>query len=241
MTLTPQPLRVFVDSIDRSGAWNMAFDEFMLVQALKQDQASVRVYGWEQATVSLGYFQKDASDVDKRLEQLPKVRRLSGGGAILHHHEITYSISLPKSHPVSTQPSQLYGLAHDEIIKELVHAGVQSECRGEVTLSKDDPFLCFARQDPHDIVFHGTKIVGSAQRRRRGAVLQHGSILLKSSSYLPELLGIEDLQTSARLSKLNRSRVAESIASVLVTEFMNSPLTEAETETVLRMQSRYQP
>ena len=239
MTSSVTPLRLFVERVDRSGVWNMAFDEFLLRQALDQNQAAVRIYGWETATVSLGYFQKDVSQVDARLRQLPIVRRLSGGGAILHHHEITYSIALPKSHGVTNNPGLLYRIAHDVIVAHLMAANVNAQYRGEVVHRNDDPFLCFSRQDPNDLVINNTKIVGSAQRRRRGAILQHGSILLKASSFVPELLGIEDINKSENSLTLDRQSLGRSIAQKLASDIEESALAEADVNSIAELSEQY--
>ena len=248
MTSSAPQLRLFVESLDRSGSWNMAFDEFLLVQALNLNQLAVRIYGWETATVSLGYFQKDTSQVEHRLQALPIVRRLSGGGAILHHHEVTYSIAIPKSHPLANNPGQLYELVHAVIIKELSKCGVVAQCRGDVENASNDPFLCFTRQDPNDIVMHATKIVGSAQRRRRGAILQHGSILLRSSEHVPELAGIADLDPAARIEQLERNDLGRSIAMALGEDLPESSsgakyqpvqLDNREEQSVIELQNKY--
>src|SRR3954464_5256758 len=81
------------------GAWNMALDEALLHRAETDGMATLRFYGWREPTLSLGYFQQHA---DRALhpasENCTLIRRASGGGAILHDRELTYSIALPKSH-----------------------------------------------------------------------------------------------------------------------------------------------
>jgi lipoyl(octanoyl) transferase len=232
MTFTQAPLRLFVDRSNRSGKWNMAFDEYLLARALDDNQLAVRVYGWETATVSLGYFQKDSSQIDPRLSQLPLVKRLSGGGAILHHHEITYSIAVPKTHAQASNPGQIYQTVHAAIIDELSLLGVKSRCRGVIEKPNDDPFLCFSRQDPNDIVLNETKIVGSAQRRRRGAILQHGSILLAASNHVPELLGISDLASSIEIENLDRESLGHSISSTLSQSIIVDQLSASEEQAI---------
>ncbi|MCC7425164.1 MAG: hypothetical protein IT428_33255, partial [Planctomycetaceae bacterium] len=92
---------VIVESHPRSGAWNMAIDEALLETAVDAEQCTLRFYRWSEPTVSLGYFQKpEEAAADPLLAGLPIVPRLSGGGAILHHHEWTYSIALPPGHPL---------------------------------------------------------------------------------------------------------------------------------------------
>ena len=150
----------------------MAIDETLLESAANQEWCTLRWYQWDQPTISLGYFQKNASeDSAENWQDLPRVRRLSGGGAILHHHELTYSFALPGSHPLAKTPPGLYVAIHQPIIDVLAAHGLQVQFRGVSFRSKSEPFLCFGRGDERDLVYQGQKILGSAQRRRRGAIV----------------------------------------------------------------------
>ncbi len=185
--------QVQIDSAPGRGTWNMALDEAMLETAADRGLILLRWYRWEEPTVSLGYFQSDEFSTEHpELATLPVVRRLSGGGAILHHHELTYAIAIPGSHPLAAQPAELYCTVHEEIIAIMREHGIPAAIRGD-TSEAGDQFLCFARADCNDVVLAGHKILGSAQRRRRGAVLQHGSLLLERSSYAPQHPGLFDL------------------------------------------------
>jgi len=181
------------------GPANMALDEALLDFVASQDGAAfVRTYGWTSPTLSLGYFQNLAeARADPRWREVPIVRRLSGGGAIWHHHEVTYAVVVPASHPLARPSTRLYRAVHAAIADTLVDLGVRASPRGDAVDSRDcertRPFLCFTDRNPEDIVTYGVKIVGSAQRRRRGAVLQHGSVLLARSCRTPELLGVCDV------------------------------------------------
>ena len=155
------------------GPVNMARDELLLQQAVERGEAAVRWYEWSPATLSLGYFQADEPDV---LPALPRVRRLSGGGAIRHDREWTYSLAAPSG--VFGPTPDLYRRVHEAIIAELSAAGVETAMRGVDNPAVDGNFLCFERGDRHDILLGDRKVVGSAQRRRGGAVLQHGSVAL---------------------------------------------------------------
>lgn len=180
-----------------SGQWNMDKDAELLERAVAGG-AALRFYGWNEPTVSVGYFQAgETISVPPRFAGLPMVRRLSGGGAILHHHELTYSCVIPKTHPLAISPGRLYDLVHEAIIRVLSQRGIDARMRGNEAF-EDQSFLCFARGDARDIVIGRHKIVGSAQRRRQGAVLQHGSLLLQASEWTPEFPGIAEL-TGIRL------------------------------------------
>lgn len=198
------------------GHRNMAVDEALLEESLKSGTIFLRLYRWSEATVSLGYFQRPADQqLDPRLAHLPTVRRLSGGGAILHHHELTYSCCLPPTHPMARQPSQLYEEIHAVFIRALSELGISITRRGHTSLGPQEPFLCFLREAAPDLVVDGRKVLGSAQRRRRGAVLQHGSLLLRASEHTPEILGLCDLVPQFVESQLTMAHLSEQLAGCL--------------------------
>jgi lipoyl(octanoyl) transferase len=182
-----------------SGPTNMALDEALLDQvSTRRDVAYLRTYGWTVPTLSLGYFQQLAQ-AGPRWQSVPLVRRATGGGAIWHHHELTYALALPAKYPRATPNTTLYRTVHAAIAAVLHDQGLDvcPRSSGETTNSgqraASRPFLCFCDRDPEDLVASGTKVVGSAQRRRLGAILQHGSILLSRSEKTPDLPGICDL------------------------------------------------
>jgi lipoate-protein ligase A len=209
------PCRFIVDP-PLDGAWNMGFDEALLEQAADAGTATLRFYQWQEPTLSLGYFQAyDERDTHAESRQAAVVRRQSGGGALMHDRELTYSISLPADHPLARQSPQLYDVVHRSLINLLAAEGIVASLHRdrapaivaagsdepiEKLAAAEEPFLCFARRTSADIVLPTAvaaeppvKIVGSAQRRRRGAVLQHGSVLLDRSPAAPELAGIEQI------------------------------------------------
>lgn len=195
---------VITEETPRSGSWNMSVDEALLESASKEGKCWLRWYQWSEPTVSLGYFQ--SGDIPRELAGLPTVRRLSGGGAILHHHELTYAAAIPADHAFAKTPTDLYREIHGRIISVLTDYGIPAERRGTSADSSDEPFLCFLRKDANDVVVRTDKILGSAQRRRRGAVLQHGSLLLKKSNYAKGVPGLFDLGLdSAQLPNLRES------------------------------------
>lgn len=189
--------RLLIEAEPRDGAWNMAYDEALLDAAATRGEVILRVYRWSEPTLSLGYFQKSLPEnLPDSLKSLPRVRRLSGGGAILHHHEWTYSCVVPRHHCLAKSTELLYEEAHHALVRVFARYEIDAQLRGESLSDRDGQFLCFLRGDPRDVVVSGHKVVGSAQRRRRGAVLQHGSVLLKSSDLTPRVPGLFDLEPS---------------------------------------------
>src|SRR5262245_56986842 len=174
------------------GATNMAADEALLETASERGAAALRFYTWSGPTLSLGYFQPAAvREESARLASLAWVRRATGGAAIVHHRELTYALALPAGSPWQTSESWVCRF-HHVVQGVLADHGVRAHgvvCGEEVKLG---PVLCFLHQTPADLAVGGSKVVGSAQRKMRGALLQHGSILLYRSEFAPDLPGIND-------------------------------------------------
>jgi lipoyl(octanoyl) transferase len=163
------------------GPTNMATDEALLLAAAG-GTATLRFYGWSVPTLSLGYFQsaKLRRD-DPLLGPLPFVRRPSGGEMLVHHHEVTYALGLP---PGAWQPGQSWPVRmHQIVVAGLSELGIQAGLYEGGSKSRSEGDVLIAR----------AKIVGSAQRKCRGAAIQHGGILLARSPFTPALPGIREL------------------------------------------------
>jgi lipoate-protein ligase A len=185
-----------------AGAWNMAVDEVLLEWAASQSACWMRVYRWAPACLSLGYFQRaEERQSHAPSAAVPAVRRLTGGGAIVHDAELTYSLVLPAGHALAVRRDRLYAVVHGALVDALSDLAIEAaRWPADRPGPAPEPFLCFLRRAPGDVVVAvteqnplGVKIAGSAQRRRRGAVLQHGSLLLGRSPAAPELPGLLDL------------------------------------------------
>jgi lipoate-protein ligase A len=194
------------------GPLNMASDEVMLHAAL-DGTASLRFYGWSPPTLSLGYFQPESVRLSaSRLALLPFVRRPSGGETLVHDHELTYALALPPGAPWQSRAAPWLARMHGIIDAALQESGISTKlfnsqfsdrarASAAYTLADalsrgrpqfENPF-CFHHFTANDLILRGAKIVGSAQRKHRGALLQHGAILLQHSAHTPSLPGIRDL------------------------------------------------
>ena len=181
------------------GAWNMAVDEAIL-EAIGKDIAppTLRLYAWQPPCLSLGYAQPvgdiDLAVLSDRGWQL--VRRPTGGRAILHTDELTYSVIAPHSEPrLQGSVLESYQRLSQALLRALQILGIQAQAK-ELPLppappSPDTPQsspspassqsinpVCFEVPSNYEIVVHGKKIIGSAQARRKEGVLQHGSFPL---------------------------------------------------------------
>ncbi len=185
----------FIDSGANIAAYNMAVDEELLARAQAGDRMPVlRFYTWAPPAVSLGRFQKmeEAVHADAcRKHGFDIIRRVTGGRAVLHRDELTYSIISPIDNPLfRPNVHGTYKVIASGLVAGLRNLGIAAEIvsRGSrhsplVNSHPKDP-ACFSSPSWYEIVVNGKKIIGSAQRRLSGAFLQHGSILI---SYDPAL------------------------------------------------------
>lgn len=181
---TPGILRVLIDG-PRGGAENMAVDEAILGAVDSGEApATLRFYRWSEPTISLGYFQKvsEWQNQEEPVPQLAMVRRQTGGGAILHDDELTYSLILPLTlEKEFVGIESMVRLVHDGFLASMERLGLAGCYRGgeHKGLSRGGPFFCFAREHALDVMLGGEKLLGSSQRRKRHACLQHGSMILR--------------------------------------------------------------
>jgi len=237
----------FIDSGPNSGAFNMAEDEKLLDQAVTEAAGPVlRFYTWDPPAVSLGRFQimETAVRVDscKRLG-IDIVRRITGGRAVLHNQELTYSVVARTDD--SLFPNEVLG-TYRVIAAGLlaglgnlgIHAEMVSRSNRHAALVKKaakDP-SCFSSPSWYEILVKGKKIIGSAQRRVPGAFLQHGSILI---GYDPELeaeviygKGARDCVTCIR-HELNRDITLDEVKQAFVHGFSQAVGMEFSEKSVL--------
>lgn len=215
---------VVLEDYPRSGLDNMQIDQQLLhtanpwelVQASNLDVGKpsilIRLYYWSEPTLSLGNFQSihelqlaDDTLGHPELGRLAWVQRKTGGGAILHDQEVTYSIVVPSDgSPMELgskgHSEKLYRAVHESVVAGLVKMGLDASLSEACTCSVaggasklKEPFLCFHRRTPVDVVVGNHKVLGSAQRRVKAGLLQHGSFLVSRSPHYPSLLGVADL------------------------------------------------
>lgn len=176
------PRWTLLDSAPASAVHNMATDLALLRCAAAADRAVLRIYRWEQPTVSFGRHEsvKGVWDVQAMLAAgLQVVRRPTGGRALLHAHDVTYSVTLPMRAAISWRT--MYNSVNTRLIQALQSLGapVHLSERGSSVLPRGA--LCFSAPSEGEIMLGGQKIAGSAVWRADGAYLQHGTILLRNT------------------------------------------------------------
>ena len=231
--------------------WNMAVDQALLESCQQNGVPVLRLYGWRHPTLTLGYFQSLSDrDTHASSRSVGCIRRSTGGGAIVHHHELTYSISLPIPVGKTKYREELYMTVHGAIIRVLAQFGISATAnrlrpRPAVTTehaNRDEPFLCFQRRTDEDLIVSGYKIAGSAQRRTRHAVLQHGSLLLKASQYAPELPGVADLAAARIDLGPCCAKLTTQLEECLGVRWVASQLSDQESSAAIRIRNdRFHP
>lgn len=177
-----KPWRLLITPPAR-GAWNMAVDEALLTAVGRGESLpTLRLYRWDPACLSLGYAQS-FQDVDVlRLQDhgWDVVRRMTGGRAILHVDELTYSVTAPPDEPrVQGSVLESYQRLAQALMLALHTLGLPVEMKTDAPLSGGEKGpVCFEVPSAYEIVVGGKKLVGSAQARKRLGVLQHGTLPL---------------------------------------------------------------
>ncbi len=164
------------------GAWNMAVDSaFLQVVGSGESPPILRLYDWEPLCLSLGYGQRLGDANLKRIERngWGIVRRPTGGKAILHGRELTYSVTLPKDHELAQgDVVESYRRISEALIMALQVLGLSPQSERQAKGNRGLGPVCFEVPSHYEITAGGKKLIGSAQVRRRQGILQHGSLPL---------------------------------------------------------------
>lgn len=179
----------FIHTGQRSPADNMAIDEAILTEISEGNSPpTVRFYGWNPAALSIGYFQKASHEIDLeqvKAEGLGFVRRPTGGRAVLHDQELTYSIIVPENYPgIPGSVTEAYRVLSEGLLQGFLQLELDAKMVQLATEEDKTQYAsmgsaaCFDSPSWYELVVEGRKVAGSAQVRNKGVVLQHGSILL---------------------------------------------------------------
>lgn len=224
--------------VDEPGeaAWNMAVDTALLELA---EQPTLRIYSWQPHAVSLGYFQSIA-DFEDLPEHTPIVRRTTGGGAIHHGDELTFSLALSSSHLPGDIASS-YALLHDAIVRALATIGVTSSRAKSDKIATARPKSRWCFQDPvrDDLITETGKLLGSAQRRTNTAsarILHHGSLVLTRPCHTPFVAALADqIDVTDMVRKRLQSELIAEFAQALQLRIYFGTLTPREHDLAKRI------
>jgi lipoate-protein ligase A len=187
---------------------NMAIDEYLIKYYEKTKRPVLRFYGWAPASISIGKYQNAMNDINIEVctdDDMTIVRRMTGGGAILHDEELTYSIVCSeedidcKNLPVKQTFEKLNAFILN-MYKELgLKAAYAKDSGKKVKFSEPVPF-CFSCNEEYDILIKGKKLGGNAQNRKKDIIFQHGSIPFengrdKASRYFIKKINFDNYTT----------------------------------------------
>lgn len=179
----------FIDSGNCDPYYNMALDEALLNwHSQGKIPPTIRFYGWNPPTVSIGYFQKAEKEIDfvmLKKHNLGFVRRPTGGRGVLHEHELTYSVIVSEEYPdMPKNVTEAYRVISQGLLEGFKLLGldacfaVPKSAEENNNLKEPRSSICFDAPSWYELVVEGRKIAGSAQTRQKGVILQHGSILM---------------------------------------------------------------
>ena len=243
--------RLVWDLEGRSGAWNMAADEalFQSAEEGRTDGPVLRLYTWDPPCLSIGYHQRLRETCDEDFcarAGFEIVRRPTGGKAVLHDDEVTYSVTGRQDLApfLGLSLMETYGLIAQALAAGLRTLGLDASCtqRGR-PISPEGGAPCFLLPSEKEITVGGRKVVGSAQRRGQRAFLQHGAIPLRldyealalasgqpvgnAVSYRRAFAGLADFRREITRESLARA-IAEGFAAVFPGPWETRPLDEEE-------------
>ncbi|GGE26360.1 octanoyltransferase LipM [Pullulanibacillus camelliae] len=226
---------LYIDTGDQSASFNMAFDETLL-NWVHQGRLKpiLRFYGWNPAALSLGYFQKTKNRIDvdaTKRHGFDIVRRPTGGLAVLHDKELTYSVIISESHPkMPSSITQAYRVLSQGLLKGYQALSISAElAEPENIPGKSGTAVCFEEPSWYELVIDGRKAAGSAQTRQKGVILQHGSIPLEiDDNVLFDLFAFPNEKIRAR------ARKAFGDKAVAINQILELPVSLEEVKTAFK-------
>lgn len=234
----------FIRSGDGSPAYNMALDEALATaHGEGKTPPTVRFYGWSPPTLSIGYFQKAQEEVDfaeVERQGIGFVRRATGGRAVLHDRELTYSIVVSEQYPgMPSSVTEAYRVLSEGLLQgfrnlgldaQMVHLATEEEKRAYESIGSA---ACFDSPSWYELVVEGRKVAGSAQVRQKGVVLQHGSILRELDA--EQLFALLKFRSEAVKRRMMQSFAQKAVAiNDLRAAGGRPPATPAEVEEAFR-------
>lgn len=224
----------YIDSGFSSPFYNMALDEALLDWHSEGKIApTIRFYGWNPPTLSIGYFQKVEKEIDMdavRRHGLGFVRRPTGGRGVLHDKELTYSVIVSEDHPrMPKTVTEAYRVISEGILHGFrllgldAHFAIPRTDEEKQHLKNPRSSVCFDAPSWYELVVEGRKVAGSAQTRQKGVILQHGSILLDlDEKLLFDLFKYPNERVRERLEKNFKNK------AVAINDLSETPVTMEE-------------
>jgi lipoate-protein ligase A len=204
----------------------MAIDYYLAKTCHLRDNPILRFYGWEPYCLSIGCHQQRETILIKKLKAdgYDFTRRPTGGRAIFHAEELTYSVHFPRK---TIRQQHLYRLFHQIFADTLKHLGYQVKLKNDeqkipVLTNKGEDYPCFTKSAQTEVQCEGKKVIGSAQKIMSNSILQHGSILIgESHKKLPAYLKLNKIEKQSLFNEMNAK-------SISLKELSTTPVTAGE-------------
>ncbi|OCS85491.1 lipoate--protein ligase family protein [Caryophanon latum] len=230
----------FMNSGKCRGSYNMAMDEALLTfHSEGQIPPVIRFYEWAEPTLSIGYFQTAARDINLEAVQaqgIDFVRRPTGGRAVLHEHELTYSVIVSEEHPdMPKNVTEAYRVISEGILSGFHELGMEAyfsvpESKEQLDdLKKPKSAVCFDAPSWYELVVEGKKVAGSAQTRQKGVILQHGAILLDVD--IDKLLSVFKFESDEQKAIMRDKLVQKAVA---INDLTDAHITAAQATEAFR-------
>ncbi|MEK5332362.1 lipoate--protein ligase family protein [Lysinibacillus sp. FSL W8-0992] len=230
----------FLNSGKCSPSFNMALDEALLDwHSEGLIPPVIRFYEWEPATLSIGYFQQAKRDINLealREQGIGFVRRPTGGRAVLHEHELTYSVIVTESYPnMPESVTEAYRVLSEGILQGFHNLGMDAYFsvpdteEKKADLKQPKSAVCFDAPSWYELVVEGKKIAGSAQTRQKGVILQHGAILLDLDE--EKLLSVFNFSSDEAKERMRKKLPEKAVA---INSLVNNPVSIEQCVTAFR-------
>ena len=229
----------FIESGAASAQWNMAVDEALLSAFSENDLPVLRLYRWEVPSLSFGRFSQPEMILDcnrVRRENIPYVRRITGGGILVHGSDISYSMIVPRSFVEEQGVRKSYRELCAFLIRLYGNLGIDAGFAHDLQFPESKSPVCLAGTEAYDIIADGRKIGGNAQRHTRHALLQHGSIPLEIDHERFDALFTEEsgLSRTATLGTLQIDMTETELTEEILKAFHETAGTTVRTDALSR-------
>ena len=204
----------------------MAVDEALLHNFQEDEMPILRLYRWE-TSLSLGRFSNTRKSVDLKIlrkQNIPLVRRMTGGGVLVHGGDLSYSLILPRASLKHVGVKESYHYLSSFLINLYEKLKLSAEFAYDLNLESSKSNICMASHEPYDIIIDGKKIGGNAQRYTSDVLFQHGSIPMNINNATFDDVFLEEscLNDVNTLQKMKKDVADEELVSLVLESFAQS-------------------
>ena len=220
----------------------MAVDEALLLNFQEGDVPILRLYGWE-PSLSLGRFSNVRESLNLEVvgeKKLSFVRRVTGGGVLVHGGDLSYSLVLPRGAYEGVGVKESYRLLCDFLLKFYASLGLSAGFACDLGIKSSKSNVCMAANEPYDIIVDGEKVGGNAQRYVGKTLFHHGSVPIRLDEEIFKDVFLQEsgLKNMATLDKMGNTKTDEELSLLLVEAFKESFSASLFSDALTPMESR---